>query len=216
MKTLRSISTAVLLCLILAAPAAADELSLSASSVFPGEAVSYTVKVDESHPDIRPGVVAIVRLVSDSECLVESNKEQHILEELPYSTSTTETHVMEVNLYEAFATYHVCEYYLVKEVGEPRASAQKLTSFAVVARPVPPVTPPTPVVATEAPLSAVASSSAVAPTIVTPPTPVVATHVTILTAAEKLRVALVKCKKQKNKKKRVKCERAAKKAAHHR
>jgi hypothetical protein len=190
-STLGRISTVVLLCLVLAAPAAADELSLSASSIFPGEAVSYTVKVDESHPDIRPGVIAIVRLVSDPECKLENNKEQHVLEELPYSTSTTETHTMETSLYETLATYRVCEYYLVKEEGEPKASPQKLTSFEVVARPIPTPPPAPPVsVAAPAPVPVVT-----APPLVAPATPV---GKPVVKPMSKLAKALKQCKKLKS------------------
>jgi hypothetical protein len=196
MKTLRSISTAVLLCLILAAPAAADELSLSTPSVFSGETVSYTIKVEE-HPGT--SFIAMVRLTNDPTCLLEKSTKQNILSTASFTKPTTETRLL-TGLYEAFGTYQVCEYFL-NENEKENAKPQIIKTFEVVAHPVPP-TPTVPVAPVSTPAPVTAIPSAIVP------------HVTVLTAAQKLRAALKKCKHQKNKRKRVKCERAAKKVRH--
>lgn len=202
MKTLRSISTAVLLCLVFAAPAAADELSLSSTSIFPGETVSVTVAV-QAHPEIRQGIVAMVRLTS-AECLKEaSGKVSGAAEEHPLAQAGNYTFPFpQANLYEAFGTYRVCEYYLTEDKGS-QASSQLATMFTVVARPV----PPSPVVAPASPAPVVAPVSS-PPTTTLPPLAPVSKP---LTKAQKLHAALAKCKHQKNKHKRVKCERQARK-----
>jgi hypothetical protein len=172
-----------------AASAAADELSLSASSVFPGETISYTIKVEE-HPVIHRGVIASVRLTNDPTCKLEESKEQTVLSSTGYTKPTTETSFLSAGLYEALGTYHVCEYYL-KEEGEQNAKPQIIKAFEVVARPVPPPPPPAPVVTPPPPVA--------------PVTPVVAPTVK---PVSKLAKALKQCKKQykHNKRKLAKCE----------
>lgn len=131
MKALSCVSTAVLLCLVLAAPAAADELSLSASSVFPGEAVSYTIKV-EKHKGTKAGDMAWVFLRAQKECGSFEEAREHRLIEVAYSKSTTETQTLEATLYKSLGTYSVCEYYYNTE-NELDPALQIAKTFEVVA-----------------------------------------------------------------------------------
>jgi hypothetical protein len=214
MRRLTTIAMGLAL-LVFAAPAAADELSLSASSIFPGETISYTVKVEE-HPVIRMGIIARVRLTNDPACLLEESTTQHVLSSAGYFKPTTETHLLS-GLYEALGTYQVCEYYL-KEEGEQNAKPQIIKAFEVVAHtcteksevgtfpncstrtcqelgncPPAPVAPAPPAVAPVVPV----------PPVVTP----------VVKPLSKLAKALKQCKKQykHNKKKLAKCEKQAQK-----
>lgn len=145
MINLRCISIVVLSCLVLAAPAAADELSLSSTSTYPAETVTATVSV-LPHSEIRPGVMAVVRLTS-GECSPEvKSVVPGAAEEHPLAQAGSYTLPLQASLYEAFGIYRVCEYYLTEDKGS-QASSQLATTFAVVARPLPPppvVTPPAP------------------------------------------------------------------------
>lgn len=175
MKLLRCISTAVLLCLVLAAPAAADELSLSSTSIYPAETINVTVVV-QAHPEVRNGIMAVVRLTA-AECLTEvSGGVPGEAEEHHFAKAGSYTFPLQASLYEAFGTYRVCEYYLTEEKGS-RASSQLATTFTVVSPPPPVVTPPAP-----------------AP-VVTPPAPVVP-HIS------KRAAAVAKCHKLYKHKKR--------------
>ena len=104
---------AVLFCLVLAVPAAADELSLAKHSILPGESISYTIKV-EGHPIIRETAIAKLMITAGPECLIESAN-QVFLSEQNFSEPTTET--SSDGPFTVLGTYQVCEYYRVNEVG---------------------------------------------------------------------------------------------------
>jgi hypothetical protein len=180
MKTLRSISTAVLLCLVLAVPASAAEvnLSLSTTSVILGTPVTATAS----------GVAT-------------TNYGVAVIKEAPCTKDNATTMVLGVNEpgpfdqtvtlgYSTVGTYNVCA-----EIDHWTTVVE--ATLTVLAVPLPPA--PAPVAVAPAP------TAVVAPVIA--PKPVVKP----LTTAQKLHTSLVKCKKQKNKKKRVQCERLAKK-----
>lgn len=104
------------------------------------------------------------------------------------------TETLPATEYPALGTYEVCA-----EVDQWTTTTE--ATFMVLAVPLPP--PPPPPAATLPPSP-----------VVTPPA-IPATVSKPLTAAQKLHAALAKCKHQKNKRKRVKCERTAKAVARH-
>jgi hypothetical protein len=213
MKTLRSISIAVLLSLAVAAPAAASTVSVSVSSpnTTLGTAVSYTISGEAEVTQTYE-----VRMISTSSANFASaceNKsagvtvyEKEVQVETPGVTTIAFAHSAELPLtdYSSLGTYAVCG--VVRMGREPHVgtpSTSNVATFTVNA----PVTPP--VVPSSTP-PAPAPVPLVAPAVV----PATIHIAPVTNSAQKLHTALVKCRKQKNKKKRVKCERAAKTAAH--
>lgn len=204
MINLRSISTAVLSCLVLAAPASAAESSIHLSlpeSAYLGTPVSATVAVSGEAPAHRKYGVAFLHAgtpVANCGKAVEEGSASVTAVASSTVVSTVEGSVaLPLVNYETLGTYTLCAYVQRNEPTPAEAHA----SFTVVNPPPPPpvVTPPAP----PAP-------------VVTPPAPVVTPPVIhALTSAQKLHAALAKCKKQKNKRKRVKCERTARTAAKH-
>ena len=196
MKTLRSISTAVLLCLALAAPASAAEVNLSLSpttTTLGGSPVMATLTGNSQAPH-NTHLLAVANTAKSGSC--EGYQGRTILEvqEEPSSKVNVTVEIPPAD-YTVIGTYRVCSFVRA----EPSEhSPYESGIFTVLA--VPPPAPPAPVI-TPAP----------AP-VVTPPAPVVKP----LTSAQKLHTALAKCKRQKNKRKRAKCERQARKAARHR
>jgi hypothetical protein len=206
MKTLRSISTAVLLCLVLASPAAAaTEPTISATVSTPsatlGTPVSYTVSGAGE-----PSQTYSVRIVSlathaASECVHGNSNSQLVFQfggSLGGSSvslkSFSTTNEIPSSDYSTIGTYAVCS---ILQGGAKDTYSEPVT-FAVVA-PAPPVQPTPP------------PAPAVTPSVAPLAPPLAAPSVAASTSVQKLHAALAKCKKQKNKKKRAKCERAAKK-----
>jgi hypothetical protein len=232
MKTLRSISTAVLFFLILAAPAAADStinLTVSPTESVVGTPVTYTVsgeaevtqmyevrimQVDSSHPETE-----CVRATKNSQLLrqLEVQGKGSPLKPFRYPESGEET--IPVKDYSELGTYTVCA--ILRE-GRTNCNlnechAESTTNFTVVA-----VTK-----AEEAAKTAEAqkkeaqekkakentNGSGTTPTItpsLTPPPPVAPVIKPVVKPVSKLAKALKLCKKQKNKHKRAKCEKLAK------
>lgn len=216
MKTLRSISTAAFIFFTLAVSAAsASTISVSLSSTNPtlGTPISYTLsgeaKVKETY-EVRIMHVGL----PEANCTKANEKESIRLhdpfEVFANATSLTQSETIPIVDYNALGTYAVCA--MVRNgpeshYSEKGFSADSTTSFTVVAPAVPSASTPVPPVETPA-----APTPAVAPVVA----PALVAHVVAPVPAQKPHTAIAKCKKQKNKKKRVKCERAAKKAAHHR
>ena len=203
MINLRRISTAVLFCLVLAAPAsAASPIHLSVpASAYLGSPVTYQLSGEpEPTRHFRVGFLHTEVPGACAKALKgESSPATTVASGQVLSGKFEEHGSLPTTLYEALGTYYVCA---AVQTEEP-APAETYASFTVVPAPPPPppvVTPPTP----PAP-------------VVTPPAPVVTPPVVHppLTSAQKLHAALAKCKKQKNKRKRVKCERTARSAARH-
>jgi hypothetical protein len=210
MKTLRSISTAVLLCLVLAAPAAATttpniSVSVSASSATLGTPVSYTVSGEGEARQMFAVRVMSLASYPASEC-VRSNERSQLIFEAPgtFNGSGAVLHQFNENReipaadYNALGTYAVCA--VLKGTEHDTESAP--VTFSVVA--------PAPLVQATPQVTPPAATPSVAPL---PPAPVATPSVVASTSVQKLHKALAKCKKQKNKKKRAKCERVAKAAA---
>jgi hypothetical protein len=197
MKTLRCISTAVLACLALAVPASAAEvsLSLSTTSTTLGTPITATAS----------GVATTnygVAIIKEAPC-TKANATTMVFgvnEGGPFDQTVT----LPATGYPTVGTYNVCA-----EVDHWTTVAQ--ATLAVLAVPLPPPPPPAPVVA-PAPAPPVTSAPAPPVTSAVAPKPVVKP----LTTTQKLHKALAKCKRQHPKSKRVKCERAAKRAAKHR
>lgn len=189
MKTLRCISTAVLACLALAVPASAAEvsLSLSTTSTTLGTPITATAS----------GVATTnygVAVIKEAPCTKDNATTMAlgVNEGGPFDQTVT----LPATGYPTVGTYNVCA-----EVDHWTTVTQ--ATLAVLAVPLPPPPPPAPVVA---PALAPPVTSAVAPKPVVKP----------LTTAQKLHKALAKCKREHPKSKRVKCERAARRAAKHR
>ncbi len=198
MKTLRCISTVVLSCLFLAAPAsAAPSIHLSLpESAYLGSAVTATVS-GESEATRKYDVRFLHAEVPAAECGKEAeSKSTNVYGSTVPASGKFETSVpLPTTLYEALGTYTICA---TVQTNEP-ANAETHASLTVVTPPPPP--PPAP---------AATPVSGPAATIIPPLAPVSKP----LTAAQKLHAALAKCKHQKNKRKRVKCERAARRTNH--
>ncbi len=209
MKALRRISTAVLFGLVLAAPAAADELSLTKHSILPGESISYTIKVEE-HPIIRETAIAKLMITTDPECLVESDN-QDFLSEQNFSEPTTET--SSNGPYTVLGTYQVCEYYRVNEVGGTNVTPKIIRTFKVVdaatkeqeERQEAKEAETKKKQEEEAAAKRKAEEAAKAPSLLSPPlvAPATPTVKPVVKPVSKLAKALKQCKKLKNKHKRV-------------
>lgn len=204
MKTLRSISTAVLVFLVMAVPAASAstiKVAVSAPNFFLGTPVTYTVSGEAEVGQTFQ--VNIVSGSSETECYNQGPASVPVLKPVqvgrlhgssvePFNQSA----IIPTTDYSALGTYTVCAMIRKGEHLE-----ESLMTFAIMSEPAPVLFVPAAVVPSPAP-------------VVTPAvTPHVAT-VVAPTATQKLHAALVKCKRQKNKHKRLKCERAAKTAAH--
>lgn len=196
MKALRNTSIAVLACLIVASPAtAAPNLTVSVSptnSIFVSTAVSYTVS-GEAEVEGETYQVNISSGTSESECL--KSKTEVLRPVQIGKLSFANTGLIPTEDHSSLGTYIVCAMVRCREsCTGPHAYIETSTQFTVVAEPPPLVQPTVP-----------------APPSVQPPVVHVAQHATTISASNKLKVALAKCKKQKNKKKRQKCERQARK-----
>jgi hypothetical protein len=208
MKTIRSISTAVLFFLVLAAPAAAaSKIEVSASSPNPtlGTPITYQVageaEVGETYQ------VNILDGTSSQECFnqvkrVQGTSSVEVLRPVQVGRqhessieSFSQTAMIPIEDYGALGTYTVCAMVRLG-VLNTGSFAESTTSFTVVAAPAPaPVVVPVP-----------------AP-VVTPPPPVApATSVVkpVVKPVSKLAKALKLCKKLKKHSKRVACEKYAK------
>jgi hypothetical protein len=219
MKTLRSISTAVLFCLVLAAPAAANStinLTVSSASAVLGTPVTYTVS-----GEARAGETYEVRIMHvglpSTKCEnatpesalvghVESIAGEGSLH--PFPTKSEET--IPIKDYAEVGSYAMCAVIRGASSVENNGFVKSLASFTVVTPPptVPLVPTPEapPIAPTPVATPGVTTPSAVAPVALVKPSVVkpVAKRVSKLAKALKL------CKKQKNKHKRAKCEKLAK------
>lgn len=210
MNTLRSISTAVLLSLVLATSASAAEPNISVTvsanpSATLGTPVTYNVSGEgEARQTFSVRIMSLATYPA-SECL-RANEKSSVVYEYPATLngsgvslhSFSESGTIVSSDYSALGAYVVCA-----RITGGVHPAETSVSFSVVA--------PAPVVTTPAANPNPAPAPSVAPLL---PTPVATPSVVASTSAQKLHAALAKCKKQKNKKKkRAQCERAAK---HHR
>lgn len=275
MKTLRCISTAVLACLVLAAPAAAAstfELKASTESTPIGGrgAVSYVVSGSPALYFNEEYVLVISRVPqTEVKCPRAGASEEEwaiVAKGTIGNTPFEATAVLAHERYESKGRYTLCAMRIAherctknsspddqcagtyatltvkesakeatareaEEAQEERETARKKAEREAEEKAAkerataeeerrryeaehPPAPPAPPVVA---------PAPAPAPTVTLPPAPPVltgslanATSVQSLTTTQKLHKALAKCKRQHPKRKRVKCERAARKAASHR
>lgn len=207
MKTLRSISIAVLLSLAVASPAAASStISLAVSSPNPtlGTPISYSVSGEAEVKETYEVRIMHVGL-PEANCNKANTAESiqlHAPFEVQGSASSLISFVRNEPIpiadYAEVGTYAMC----AKVRGA--SPAESLTSFTVEAPAAPLAPEPLVVTPPATPASAVVYAPVEAPLL----TPVIAP-----TASQKLHAALVKCKKLKKHSKRVKCEHATKRAA---
>lgn len=190
MKNLRCISTAVLACLVLAAPAsAADEVHLILS---PTSTTLGGTPITATASGVATSNYAVWTMRTEGAC-TEANAMSSPFGRNHFAGAFEQAGVISPTRYPTVGTYKVCA-----EIDEWAETSE--ATFAVLAVPPPPPPP------------GVNNAPPPPPPVVTAPPPVVKP----LTAAQKLKAALAKCKHQKNKRKRVKCERAARASAKHR
>jgi hypothetical protein len=219
MKTLRNISTAVLFFLVMAAPAAADSISLTeVPTEVSSSSLSVTYKVLE---EPEAGYSSTIRLMrvgwTGSNCgqvPQESNKVMNWRN--VQSTSVRRFSLEPAFDYEGLGPYVVCA---VIAKGYHQAIAESSASFTVVEITKMEMAEKAEEAAAKAKSESEAAAkktqeesahASTAPSSTLTKTPPL---VQPLTSAQKIHAALVKCKKLKKHSKRVKCERAAKKAA---
>jgi hypothetical protein len=204
MNTLRSISTAVLLSVALTAPAAAATPNISvsvtaASPILVGTAVTYRVSGEgEVRGEYSVHIMPVSATAPAETCYNAGSSTKLVLHSIALGgsmsslTAFQNEGVIPVEDYPAIGTYVVCA-----TIRNETNTTEHLETFSVTEPPsvVQPAANPSP-------------TPSVAPLL---PTPVATPSVVASTSAQKLHAALAKCKKQKNKKKRAKCERAAKK-----
>jgi|ERR1700677_2876939 len=213
MKTLRTTSIAVLLCLVMATPAAADStinLTLSSTNPVVNTPVTYTVTGQAEDHETYEVRIMHVNLPSANCGKARPTESSQVREvEVQGKASTLLSFEYSATLptedYTEVGTYAVCANV------RGNSPIESLTSFTVLAAPAPTV----PVVAPTPPPAPAASPVAPAPESAALVLAAPAVAATVPSAAQKLRTALAKCKKLKKHSKRVQCERSAKKEVRH-
>lgn len=202
MKILRTISIAVFACLIFTAPAAADTLTVSASTIHPGETIPYAVSTSSLVYSYG------VALTTEPKCQIPVNSTF-----ITSKVDTGDSHGIppwlqegfsgsfEPHYYTALGTYRLCFYKGTAHTNYTQEIPSAEASFEVTPVPLPPP-PPAPVITPPAPgLVSVASVPVVSPK---------------ATKHSKLVKALKGCKKRykgkRHHKQLVKCEKQAHKA----